>query len=32
VGDAGGSEGDWMGGPVVLELKATNQAELALKP
>ena len=32
VGDATGSQGDWMGGPVVLTLEQENKAELQLKP
>lgn len=32
VGDANGSEGDWMGGPVLLTLTAENTAEIRLKP
>lgn len=32
VGDATGSQGDWMGGPVVLTLERENKAELQLKP
>ena len=32
VGDAYGSEGDWMGGPVLLTLTAENTAEIRLKP
>lgn len=32
VGDAAGSQGDWMGGPVVLTLERENKAELQLKP
>jgi tetratricopeptide (TPR) repeat protein len=32
VGNATGSQGDWMGGPVVLTLERENKAELQLKP
>ena len=32
VGDAAGTQGDWMGDPVVLSLGRENRAELKLKP
>ena len=32
VGDAAGSQGDWIGGPVVLTLDRENQTSLQLKP
>ena len=32
VGDAAGSQGDWMGGPVVLTLDRKNRTSLKLKP
>ncbi|MGB2024464.1 MAG: tetratricopeptide repeat protein [Litorivicinaceae bacterium] len=32
VGDAAGTQGDWMGDPVVLSLGTENRAELKLKP
>lgn len=32
VGDASGSQGDWMGGPVVLTLGRENRTSLQLKP
>ena len=32
VGDATGTQGDWMGNPVILTLAAENQVDLQLKP
>ncbi|MGB1967321.1 MAG: tetratricopeptide repeat protein [Litorivicinaceae bacterium] len=32
VGDAAGTQGDWMGDPVILSLGRENRAELKLKP
>ena len=32
IGDAAGSQGDWIGGPVVLTLDRENQTSLQLKP
>ena len=32
VGDATGTQGDWMGKPIILTLAAENQVDLQLKP